>query len=61
MTALRIIGIILLICLLIGLLRVGVIVSFGEALTVKLRIGLIRLTILPKNHKKPIIEEVSPE
>lgn len=61
MTALRIIGIILLICILIGLLRVGVIVSFGEALTVKLRVGLIRLTILPKKHKKPKKEEKPPE
>lgn len=51
MTALKIIGVILLIFLLIGLLRVGAIVSFGEELTVKLRIGAIKLTILPR--KKP--------
>ena len=35
MTALKVIGIILLIFLLIGLLRVGALVSFGEALCVR--------------------------
>lgn len=53
MTALKVIGIILLIFLLIGLLRVGAEVRFGETLTVKLCIGPIRKTILPAKEKKP--------
>lgn len=52
MTALKIISMILLIVLLIGFLRVGVIVSFGDRLHAKLRIGLIELTSLPKRKKK---------
>lgn len=53
MTALKVIGIILLVFLLIGFLRVGAIVSFGDELRVRLRMGAIRLTILPKKAKKP--------
>ena len=53
MTALKVIGIILLVFLLIGFLRVGAIVSFGDGLRVKLRVGAIKLTILPKKAKKP--------
>ncbi len=51
MTALKIIGIILLIFLLIGFLRVGAIVSFGDELRVKIRVGAIRLTIFPRKQK----------
>lgn len=53
MTALKIIGIILLIFLLIGFLRVGALVSFGEELCVKLRVGVIKLTVIPGKEKKP--------
>lgn len=53
MTALKVIGIILLLFLLIALLRVGAEVRFGDALTVKLRIGPLRLTVLPAKEKKP--------
>lgn len=53
MTALKIIGIILLIFLLIGFLRVGAIVSFGDALRVRLRVGAIKLTVLPKKEGRP--------
>ena len=51
MTALKILGVILLIFLLIGFIRVGAVVSFGEALCVRLRIGPLKLTILPKKKK----------
>lgn len=54
MTALKIIGVILLIFLLIGLLRVGAIVSFGDEVRVQIRVGAIKLTILPrKKSAKP--------
>lgn len=53
MTALKIIGIILLIFLLIGFLRVGALISFGENLCVKLRVGAIKLTVFPKQEGKP--------
>ncbi|MBQ9647959.1 MAG: DUF2953 domain-containing protein [Oscillospiraceae bacterium] len=53
MTALKIIGIILLVFLLIGFLRIGAIVSFGDELRVRLRVGAIKLTVLPKKEKKP--------
>ena len=53
MTALKVIGILLLVFLLIGFLRVGAIVSFGDGLRVRLRVGAIKLTILPKKAKKP--------
>lgn len=52
MTALKVIGIILLVFLLIGFLRVGAIVFFEDELCVKLRVGAIRLTIFPKREKK---------
>lgn len=51
MTALKIIGVLLLIFLLIGFLRFGVIVSFGESLRVRLRVGVIRLTVCPRGKK----------
>lgn len=53
MTALKVIGVILLILLLILLLRVGVEVRFGDALAVKLRIGPVCRSILPAEEKKP--------
>ena len=52
MTALKIIGILLLIVLLLSLLRVGAIVDFGGELRVRLRVGPVRLTVLPKKEKK---------
>lgn len=52
MTALIVIGIILLILLLLASVRVGVIFHFGDVTTLKLRIGLIRVTILPKKKKE---------
>ena len=53
MAALRVIGIILLIFLLIGFLRIGAVVSFGDALSVRLRIGHLKVTIIPGKEKKP--------
>lgn len=53
MTALKVIGIILLILLLILLLRVGAEVRFGEETVVRLRIGPIRRTIRPDGEKPP--------
>lgn len=52
MTAFLVIGIILLILLLLASVRVGVIFHFGDQTTLKLRIGLIRVTILPKKKKE---------
>ena len=53
MLALKIIGVILLIFLLLGFLRLGAIVSFGEELRVQLSVGVLKLTILPQKEKKP--------
>ena len=61
MTALKVIGIILLVFLLLGFLRVGALISFDEALCVKLRIGALRLTLYPKAEKKPAAKEKSEE
>ena len=47
MTALKVIGVILLIVFLIGLIRVGAVVRFGEELGLTLLIGPFRLTLLP--------------
>jgi len=52
LTALKIIGIILLIFLLIGFIRLGAVISFGDALRVQLRIWMVRLTIYPRKSKK---------
>lgn len=52
MTTLIVIGIILLILLLLASVRVGVIFHFGDVTTLKLRIGFIRVTILPKKKKE---------
>lgn len=51
MTALKVIGIILLIFLLIGFLRIGAIASFGNELRVKLLLGHLRLTVYPRQKK----------
>jgi len=53
MLALKIIGVILLIFLLLGFLRLGAIVSFGEELRVQLSVGVLKLTILPRKERKP--------
>ena len=52
MTAFLVIGIILLILFFLASVRVGVIFHFGDQTTLKLRIGLIRVTILPKKKKE---------
>ena len=52
MTAFLVIGVILLILLLLMSVRVGVIFRFGDQMTLKLRIGVLRLTILPKKKKE---------
>lgn len=56
MTALKIIGCILLLCLLLSLLRVGVVADIGGALRVRLCVGPVRRTILPKKKKPAKIE-----
>ena len=52
MTALKVIGIILLIFILIGFLRVGALMQFGDELRVRLLIGPFRFTLLPAKKKK---------
>ena len=52
MTALIIIGAVLLILLLLGLLRVGATISFGEETAATLQIGSIKRTVLPKKARK---------
>lgn len=52
MTALKVIGVILLIVFLIGLIRVGAVVRFGEELGLTLLIGPFRITLLPAKEKK---------
>ena len=47
MTALKVIGIILLIFILIGFLRVGALMQFGDELHVQLSVGPFRFTLLP--------------
>ncbi|MBR3560398.1 MAG: DUF2953 domain-containing protein [Oscillospiraceae bacterium] len=55
MTALKIIGVILLVFLLLGFLRLGAIVSFGEELRVRLRLGVLKVSLRgkPKKEKPP--------
>ena len=53
MTALKVIGIILLIFILIGFLRVGALMQFGDELRVQLSVGPFRFTLLPAKEKKP--------
>lgn len=52
MTALKIIGIVLLCFLLLSFVRVGVLAEFGGALRVQLRVGPVRRMLLPKRKKK---------
>lgn len=52
MTALKVIGIIVLIFILIGLIRAGAVVRFGEALELKILIGPFRITLLPAKERK---------
>ena len=52
MTALKVIVIILLIFILIGFLRVGVLMQFGDELRVQLSVGPFRFTLLPAKEKK---------
>lgn len=52
MTALKIIGAVLLVLLLLSLLRLGVIVDFGGALRVRVRVGAIKVTVIPKRERK---------
>lgn len=61
MTALKIIGIILLVFLLIGFLRVGATASFGSEFCVKLRIGHIKLAIFPGKEKEKKPKEKKPK
>ncbi len=52
MTALKIIGIILLIFLLLGFVRVGAHISFDGALRVRARVGVLWLAVYPRAPKK---------
>ena len=52
MTALKIVGIVLLILLLLSFTRVGAVVDFGGEPRVRLRVGPITRTLLPKKEKK---------
>lgn len=52
MTALKVIGIILLIFIAIGFLRVGALIQFGDELRVLLSIGPFRFTLLPAKETK---------
>lgn len=52
MTALKVIGVILLIVFLIGLIRVGAVVRFGEELGLTLLISPFRIALLPAKEKK---------
>lgn len=53
MTALKVIGVILLIVFLIGLIRVGAAVRFGEEPGLRLLIGPFRITLLPPSWQPP--------
>lgn len=53
MKALWIIGGILLLLVLLALVRVGAVLSFGEELRAVLRLGPVKITILPRPEKKP--------
>lgn len=64
MTALRVLGVIVLILFALGLLRLGAVVDFGGELHVTLRIGPWKRTILPKPErakKQTKAEKVKPE
>ena len=51
MTALKVIGIILLIFILIGFLRVGALMQFGDELREPLKVGPFSLTLLQAKEK----------
>lgn len=53
MTALWILGILAVLLLLLCLTRVGVLVKFGEELTVTARLGFVRIQVLPAKKKPP--------
>ena len=59
MTALKVIGIILLIFLLIGFLRVGALLRFGQELNLRLSVGPFRFTLLPAKEKKATAQEAA--
>ena len=52
MTALKVIGIILLIFIALGFLRVGALMQFGDELRLQLSVGPFRFTLLPAKEKK---------
>ena len=53
MTALKVIGIILLILLLVASVRVRALARFGEKAELTLFVGPFRMTLLPEQEKKP--------
>lgn len=53
MTALWILGILAVLLLLLCLTRVGVLVKFGEELTVTARLGFVRIQVFPAKKKPP--------
>ena len=59
MTALKVIGNILLIFLLIGFLRVGALLRFGQELNLRLSVGPFRFTLLPAKEKKETAQEAA--
>ena len=59
MTALKVIGIILLIFLLIGFLRVGALLRFGQELNLRLSVGPFRFKLLPAKEKKETAQEAA--
>ncbi len=61
MTLLKLLGILLLVFLLLGFLRLGATVSFGAGLCVRLRVGVFRLTIVPKKKKRKKSSEKTPK
>lgn len=48
-----ILGVILLLVLLLGLVRVGAVVTFGEGVRARVRVGPVWLTVYPRKPKKP--------
>ena len=57
MTALKVIGVILLILLLIACVRVRALARFGEKMELTLFIGPFRMTLLPEKEKKSAPDE----
>ena len=48
-----ILGVILLLVMLLGLVRLGAVVTFGEGVRVRVRVGPVWLTVYPRKAKKP--------